>query len=158
MAAKQATIATTTNISMQDLTCKFLQGGNANSAFTVTGSALTLFKDSSNNTLMGLQNGSIDINKPLDCYETALFRKTVQINDSGNSLSGQLYIATGNKLRYQGQNAVTEDVMFAYRIAKMQFGSEFSVVTQAATGQMIIAKKTNHFKTLLSFLLVLRTL
>ena len=43
---------------------------------------------------------------------------------------------------------ITADVMFADRLAKMQFGSEFSVITQASTGTMIIAKnqsfQNNH--------------
>ena len=37
------------------------------------------------------------------------FSENTQINDVTNSLSGQLYIGTGNKLKWQGQNVVTED-------------------------------------------------
>lgn len=149
--AKQSNITTSSNLSMQDLTCRFLTGGNVSSAFTITGSALITFKDSSNNTLMNLQNGSIEINKPLDCVETSLFRKTIQISDSTNSLSGQLYIGTGNKLKWQSQNVVTEDFMFTDRIAKMQFGTEFNVISQASTGLMIIAKNQSFQNSTINF-------
>ena len=72
---KQNNITTTTNLSMQDLTCRFLTGGNASSAFTITGNSLITFKDSSNNTLMSSENAVVTLPKPITCKNNTEFRK-----------------------------------------------------------------------------------
>jgi len=67
---------------------------------------------------MNLQNAVITLPKPLTCENLTELRKTITINDVASSLSGQLYIMTGNKLKWQGQEVITRDVMYADRIAK----------------------------------------
>ena len=116
---------------MQDLTCRFLTGGNASSAFTITGSSLITFKDSSNNTLMSLENAVVTLPKPTTCENNTEFRKTITINDIASSLSGQLYIGTGNTLRWQNQEVITRDVMYADRIAKFIFDTSFTVLANS---------------------------
>ena len=49
--APQPLINSTMNLHMQDLTCRFLAGGNATSAFSITGHTLINLMDAAGNTL-----------------------------------------------------------------------------------------------------------
>ena len=152
LALKQNNIISSTDIVAQDVTLRFLTGGNASSAFVLnSGNVLTVFKDNANNSLLSLSNAVSTFSTGVTFEDVIAFRKTISISDTANSLTGQLYIATGNKLKWQGQEVVTTDVMFADRIAKMQFDTAFSVVTQAATGGMIIAKNQSFQNSIVKF-------
>ena len=152
LALKQNNIISSTDIVAQDVTLRFLTGGNASSAFVLnSGNVLTVFKDNANNSLLSLSNAVSTFSTGVTFEDVTAFRKTISISDTANSLTGQLYIATGNKLKWQGKEVVTTDVMFADRIAKMQFDTAFSVVTQAATGGLIIAKNQSFQNSIVKF-------
>ena len=152
LALKQNNIISSTDIVAQDVTLRFLTGGNASSAFVLnSGNVLTVFKDNANNSLLSLSNAVSTFSTGVTFEDVIAFRKTISISDTANSLTGQLYIATGNKLKWQGKEVVTTDVMFADRIAKMQFDTAFSVVTQAATGGLIIAKNQSFQNSIVKF-------
>ena len=139
LAAKQATISATTDLTTQDLTCRFLTGGSASVSFTISsGSAMTLFKDVSNNTLLTLENAVVTIPRPLTCEQTATFRQAITLANTAASLSGQLYVTSGNKLAWQGQEVVDVPTLNTKLAAFTTYTGPFTVLANASTGVVVV--------------------
>jgi hypothetical protein len=157
--AKQATISATTNLTLQDVACRFLTGGSASVAFAISsGGAMTLFKDSSNNTLLTLENAVVTIPRPLTCEQAATFRQAVTLTNTAASLSGQLYVAAGNKLTWQGQEVVDLPTLYAELIAKVTFGSEFTRLANNSTGAISVTLNQAFQHSIVAFTQTSKTL
>ena len=82
---KQNNIISSTDIIAQDVTLRFLTGGNATSAFTInSGNVLTVFKDNANNSLLSLSNAVSTFSTGVTFEDVTAFRKTISISDTAN--------------------------------------------------------------------------
>ena len=142
LAGKENTISSSTNLSIQDLTIRHLTASQ--SAFTINGGVITTVKDNANNTLLILENAGIAVAKPLDCQDTSTFRKTISITDTANSLNGQLYVASGNKLKWQGQEVVDVPTLNTKITAAISFTGPFSITANATLGTLGISWNVSY--------------
>jgi hypothetical protein len=97
----QPLISSTTDLALQDATLRNITASA--SAFTLKGGLITLIKDNLGNTLMDIQNSRVEFLKPVNVTQPINAYNAVTIQDTVTNRTGQLWIASGNKLQWNGQ-------------------------------------------------------
>ena len=134
----QPAIGATTDIAMQDLTCRFITGGNSSSAFTVKGHTLITLQDAAGNNLADFQHTVTTLPRPLTCENTATFRQAITIANVGASLSGQFYLNSNNRLTWQNQELVDLPSLLGLLVNKITTTSNGGLarLANATTGEV----------------------
>ena len=104
LAGKQPVLTSTIDVTCQDILVRNLTASAT--TFVLKGGALNHFQDNLANTIMEFQNSHIQMNRGVNFAQTCNFYTTVSLTNSAASLSGQLFVGAGNKLRWQGQDVV----------------------------------------------------
>ena len=97
---KQPLITSSTDLALQDATLRNITASGT--TFTLKGGAISYIRDSANNLIMDIQNSRVEFLKPVNIQATANFYQAISLTNTASSLSGQLYVTTGNKLLWQG--------------------------------------------------------
>jgi hypothetical protein len=137
LSSKQPLITSSTDLALQDATLRNITASA--SAFTLKGGAISYIRDSANNLIMDIQNSRVEFLKPVNMQATANFYQAISLTNTASSLSGQLYVTTGNKLLWQGQVIPDLPTTLALLANNITVSQGISKVSSASLGTVALS-------------------
>jgi len=137
LSSKQPLITSSTDLALQDATLRNITASA--SAFTLKGGAISYIRDSANNLIMDIQNSRVEFLKPVNMQATANFYQAISLTNTASSLSGQMYVTTGNKMQWNGQEVPDLPTILGLLASKITNGSGLSRTANNTTGAVALS-------------------
>jgi hypothetical protein len=141
LAQKQATVSSSTDLTMRDVTLRNIQAQTA----------IMLLRDNAGATAVEVQASLIGLYKSTNMHETVNFHKAISLTNTASSLTNQLYIGTGNKLQWGGQEVCDLPTILGLIASKVTAGSGISRISNGSTGAVELSLNQSFAHNQLSF-------
>ena len=129
------------DIALQDATSRNIQAQTA----------ILLLRDSAGATALEIQASLIGLYKSVNMHETVNFYKAISLTNTASSLTNQLYVGTGNKLQWGGQEVPDLPTTLGLIASLVTAGAGLTQISNGTTGQVELSLNQSFAYSQLNF-------
>ena len=147
--AAQPVITSTSDLAMQDLTCRNLTASG--STFTIKGGVITYIQDNLGANIMDIQASRVEFLKQVNLTQPATAYTAFTLHDVTGNRSGQLWITGTGKLQWAGQEVVDLPTLLGLLASKITAGTGLSAIANNQTGAVQLSLNQSFAHSFLNF-------